>query len=143
MRAPQPCLDLEALRRLQVLEVDAAEGRLERGDDVDEARRVARVDLQIEDVDVGELLEQAGLALHHRLAGQRPDVAEAEHGRAVGDDGDQVAARGVLPGHLRIGGDLQARLGDARASRRATDRAGVTSGLVGTTSSFPGRPLRW
>ncbi len=111
---PQPCLDLEALRRLQILEVDATEGRLERGDDVDEAGRVARVDLQIEDVDVGELLEQAGLAFHDRLAGQRPDVAETENRRAVGDDRDQVAARGVLPGHLGIGGDLQARLGDAR-----------------------------
>ena len=36
MRALQPLLDLEALGRLDVLEVDAAEGRLERRDDLDE-----------------------------------------------------------------------------------------------------------
>ena len=49
------------------------------------------VELEVEDVDVGELLEEDSLALHHRLAGERADVAEAEHGGAVGDDGDEVA----------------------------------------------------
>ena len=75
--------------------------------------RVARVELEVVDVDVGEVLEQAGLALHHRLAGERADVAEAQHRGAVGDDRDQVAARRVLPGELRVLRDLQARLGDA------------------------------
>jgi hypothetical protein len=51
------------------------------------------VDLDVEHVDAGELLEQAALAFHHRLAGERPDVAEAEHRGAVGDHRDQVAAR--------------------------------------------------
>ena len=55
-------------------------------------------DLDVEHVDAGELLEQAALALHHRLAGQRADVAEAEHGGAVADHGDEVAAGGVLAG---------------------------------------------
>ena len=77
-------LDVEALGRLDVLEVDAAEGGLERGDDLDELVRVGLVDLDVEHVDVGELLEQAALALHHRLAGQGADVAKTEHGRAVG-----------------------------------------------------------
>ena len=45
----------------------------------------SRVDLDVEHVDAGELLEQDGLALHHRLAGQRADIAQAEHGGAVGD----------------------------------------------------------
>ena len=110
----------EALRRLDVLEVDAAEGRLERGDDVDELVGVGLVDLDVEHVDAGELLEQAALAFHHRLAGQRADVAQAQHGGAVGDDGDQVAARGV--GSAASSGssrDLQAGGGHARASRPA------------------------
>ena len=81
----------EALRRLDVLEVDAAERRLERGDDLDEAVGVGLGDLDVEHVDAGELLEQAALAFHHRLAGERADVAEPEHGRAVGDDGDEIA----------------------------------------------------
>ena len=85
---------------------------------------VVLVDLEVEHVDVGELLEQAGLALHHRLAGQRADVAQAEHRRAVGDDRDQVAARGVLPRAVLVACDLQARLGDAgRVGEREVELA--------------------
>ena len=93
---PQLLLDVEALGRLDVLEVDAAERRLERGDDLDELVGVLLGELDVEHVDARELLEQAALALHHRLAGERADVAEAEHRGAVGDDADQVGARGVL-----------------------------------------------
>ena len=83
--ALQPLLDLEALRRLDVLEVDAAEGRLEQLDGADELLGIVGGDLDVEDVDVGEALEEDALALHHRLAGERPDVAQAEHRGAVGD----------------------------------------------------------
>ena len=91
-------LDLEALRRLDVLEVDAAEGRLERRDRFDHALDLGRVDLDVEDVDAGEFLEQHRLAFHDRLGGERADIAEAEHGRAVGDDGDKVGAAGIVGG---------------------------------------------
>ena len=57
-----------------------------------------RVDLDVEDVDAGEFLEQHRLAFHHRLGGERADIAEAEHGRAVGDHADQVGAAGVVGG---------------------------------------------
>src|SRR5574337_1092595 len=89
----QPALDEEAFRRLDVLEVDAAEGRLQRGDDLDQLVGVGLVDLDIEDVDAGELLEQHRLAFHHRLGRERADVAEAEHRGAVGDHRDEVGAR--------------------------------------------------
>ena len=39
-----------------------------------------RVDLQVEDVDVGEPLEEERLALHDRLGGERAAVAEPEDG---------------------------------------------------------------
>ena len=87
----QRFLDLEAFGRLDVLEVDAAEGRLERRDDLDQLLGVALLDLDVDRVDAGELLEEDGLALHHRLARQRADGAEAEHGGAVRDHGDEVA----------------------------------------------------
>ena len=80
MRCLQPRLDLEAFRRLDVLEIDAAEGRLQRRDDVDDAVDLVGVDLDVEHVDAGEFLEQDRLALHHRLAGERADIAEPEHG---------------------------------------------------------------
>ena len=110
----EAALDLEAVGRADVLEVDPAEGRLEQLDGADELLGVFGVELEVEDVDVGEPLEEDALALHHRLAGQGADVAETEHGGAVRDDGDQVALGGVLVGELRIPLDLQARLGDAR-----------------------------
>ena len=75
--------------------------------------RVGLGELDVEHVDAGELLEQARLAFHHRLAGERADVAEAEHGGAVGDDGDEIAARRKRARLGRIGGDRVAGGGDA------------------------------
>jgi len=86
-------LDVEALGRLDVLEVDSAEGRLERNDHVDELVRIAFVQLDVVAVEAGEFLEQHGLALHHRLGRKRTDRAETQHGRTVGDDRDEIAAR--------------------------------------------------
>ena len=110
----QRALDVEAVRRLDVLEVDAAEGRLERGDQVDQLVEVLLVDLDVEHVDAGELLEEDALAFHHRLGGQRTDVAEPEHRGAVRDHRDQVAARGVAERIGRVDDDLLARRGNAR-----------------------------
>ena len=109
----EPLLDLEALRRGDVLEVDAAERRLHDPDGVDELLGVVRFELEIEDVDVGEALEEDGLPFHHRLAGRGADVAEAEDGGAVGDDGDEVAFVRVLVDVAGLARDLEARLGDA------------------------------
>ena len=111
--AAQLCLDGEAFRRLDVLQVDRPEGRLQRGNHIAEALRVLGINLDVEHVDAGELLEQDGLALHHRLAGQRADVAQAEHGGAVGDHAHQIATRGVVVGGMGIGDDRLAGGGDA------------------------------
>jgi hypothetical protein len=109
----QLALDVEAVRRLDVLEVDAAEGGFERGDAVDQLVEVLLVDLDVEHVDAGELLEQHALAFHHRLGGQRADVTQAEHGGAIGHHRDQVAARGIAEGVVRVGRDLLAGRGHA------------------------------
>ena len=110
----QALLDDEAFRRLDVLEVDAAEGRPEIAHAVHELVDILGVDLQVDAVDVGEPLEEDGLAFHHRLAGQRPDVAEAEHRRTVGDHGHQVALDRVVVGGRRVLLDRQAGSCDAR-----------------------------
>ena len=133
----QLLLDVEALGRLDVLEVDAAQRRLQRGDDLDQLVRIALGQLDVEDVDAGELLEEAALALHHRLGRQRADVAQAQHRGAVGDHGHQVAARSELAGaggilddrlagigHARRIGQRQVALGQHRLGRRDLDLAG-------------------
>ena len=89
----EPALDLEAARRRDVLEVDAAEARREPHDRLDDLVDVGGVQADRHGVDAAELLEQHRLALHHRHRGRRPDVAEAEHGGAVGDHGDGVGTQ--------------------------------------------------
>ena len=113
MRARRVGLDGEAFGGLDVFQVDGAEGRFQRRDDIAETVRVGGVHLDVEHVDAGEFLEQDGLALHDRLAGERADIAEAEHGGAVGDHADQVAARGVVARGVGVGLDRLAGGGDA------------------------------
>ena len=114
---PALLLDLEALRRLDVLQVDAAEGRLEGADHVDELGHVLLVDLDVEHVDAGEFLEQDRLALHHGLGGQRSDIAEAQHGRAVREHRHEVLPDRQVGGLLRI-------VVDRHAGRRHAGRIG-------------------
>ena len=113
-RLLQRLFDVEALRRLDVFQVDAAEGGLEQLAGLDDLVGILGVELDIEHIDVGEAFEQDAFAFHHRLAGQRADVAESEHRGAVGDHGDQVAFGGVLEGVLRILLDFEAGIGYAR-----------------------------
>ena len=107
-------LDDEAVRRLDVLEVDGAEGRLQRDDVPGQFFRIRGVEFDVEAVDSGEFLEQDGLAFHDRLRGERTDIAETEHGRAVRHHGDQVAARRIARDSRRIVVDGERRVGDAR-----------------------------
>src|SRR5690606_31350136 len=109
----QLLFDVEAFRRLDVFEVDAAEGGLQACDDVHQLVRILLVDFDVEDVQAGEFLEQHGLAFHHGLGGQGADVAQAQDGRAVGDHADQVAAPGVAEGIVVVVDDRLACGGDA------------------------------
>ena len=111
----QSALDVKTIRRLDVFQVNAAKGRLQRRNDVHQFVEVVFfVDLDVKHIDAGELLEQDGLALHHRLGRQRPDVAQAQHGSAIGDHRDQVAAAGVLEGVVGVFDDLFTGGSDAR-----------------------------
>ena len=110
----ESALDLEAARGADVLEVHAAEAAGEQLDGADDLVDFLGADAQREGVDVGEGLEQGALALHDGHAGLRADVAQAEHGGAVGDDGHEVAAAGVGVGVVHVLVDLHAGLGDAR-----------------------------
>ena len=122
-------LHIKALRRLDVLQVDTAEGRLQRGDDVDQPVGVPLVDFDIETIDPREFLEQDRLAFHDRLGRQRADGTEPEHGGAVGDDADQIAARGEVPRFGGIAHDLLAgRRHPGRVSQRQVALIGQALG---------------
>ena len=110
---------------------------------VDELVDVLGVDLEVDRIDVGEALEEHRLAFHHRLRGERAEIAEAEDRGAVGDDGDQVAARRVVEGGVRILGDRLAPARRRPANRRATGRAASPSAWSAMISSLPGRPSAW
>ena len=108
----QGLFDLKALRALDVLEVDAAEGG---GDGLagrDDAGRVVGVDADGESVHAAELLEQHSLALHDRQACLGADVTQTQHGGAVGDDGHHIALEGVLVHVVGILFDLAAGFGN-------------------------------
>ena len=109
----QFALNIEAVGCANVFEVDGAKGRLQRGNDVDQLGWVEFVDLDVKNIDTGELLEQHGLAFHHRLGRQWADVTQTKHGGAVGDDGDQIAAAGVLVSGVRVFDNFFARSSNA------------------------------
>src|SRR5712671_3755343 len=103
--AAQLLLDVKAFRRLDVFEIDAAEGGLQTGDDLHELVRIALVDLDVEYVDAGKFLEQYALAFHNRFAREGANRSEPQYGRAVGDYADQVAAGRVTARGRRIAHD--------------------------------------
>ena len=115
----QLALDIKTIGRFDVFEVDAAKGGLERGDDVDQFVRVFLVHLDVKHIDASELFEQHALAFHDRFGSQWTNVAQAQHGGAVGDDGHQIAPAGVLVGVVRVLDDFFARRGHTgRISQR-------------------------
>jgi hypothetical protein len=134
--------DLETFRTLDVFQIDAAECRLQRDDDIDELVDIVLGDFDVEHVYAGKFLEQNRLALHHRLGGERADGAEAQHRGAVGEDGDEVLADREIGGLGRIGGDRLAGEGDAR---RIGERqiALIAQRLGRLDLELAGRGSRW
>jgi hypothetical protein len=127
----QLLLDVEALGRLDVFEVDAAQGGFHRGNDLDQSIRVVLGQFDVEHIDACKFLEQAAFAFHHRLAGQGADVAQAQHRGAVGDHPHQIAARRVLVGQRGVCLDVQARIRHAgRVSQRQVALVGQRFGRV-------------
>ena len=104
--------DLEAARRRDVLEVDRAERRPQPHQRLDDLVGILGVQHDRDRVQVAVRLEQRALALHHRQRRRRADVAEAEHGAAVADDGHQPVRPGVAGGQGVIGRDRPADLRD-------------------------------
>ncbi len=109
----QALFDDEALRRLDVFQIDAAERIADALDAFDEGVRIVLLDLDVDGVDVGEALEQHRLAFHHRLRRQRAEIAKTEDGGAVGNDSHEIGPRGIARRIGRIGRNRFHRSSDA------------------------------
>ena len=70
-------LDVEALRCLDVFEVDSTDRGGEQFTETDHVFGVGGIDLEVKDIDIGKPFEEHRFSLHHRLAGQRTDVSQA------------------------------------------------------------------
>ena len=112
-------LDQETVRRPDIFQIDAAERRAEVADAIDERIDVFGVDQNVDAVDVGEALEQYGLAFHDRLRRHGAEISHAENRRAIGHNGHEVAFVGVVVCEFRIIGDRLDRHGDARRIGKA------------------------
>ena len=111
---PQRALDKKTFRSLNILQVDAAEGRLEACNDLDKLVWILLGNLDVENVDAGKLFEQACLTLHHRFARKRTDVAETEYRGAITDYSNQICSGGEACRLARIRFDREACIGNAR-----------------------------
>ena len=107
-------LNLEALRCLDVLKVDASKGGRDGFHSLHKAVGVFLVHFDVEHVDAAVNLKQQTFTLHHRLAAQRANVAKPKHRGAVADYCHQVALVGVLVCVVRIFLYFEARLSHAR-----------------------------
>src|SRR5207237_5992912 len=92
----QLLLDVEAFRRLDVLQVDAAEGGFQQLTYADDFVGVGGVQFQVENINVGETFKQNSFTFHHRLAGECSNMTESEHRRPIADHRHQVSGGGVL-----------------------------------------------
>src|ERR1019366_10522093 len=100
--------NFETLGRFDVLQIDAAERRLQQLTGSNNFLRIFGGKLNIEDVEVGETLEEHRLPFHHGLACSGPDVAQTQDRRAVGNDGHQVSLRRVFIDRIRVAINLKA-----------------------------------
>ena len=122
--------------------IDRAEGRFQQLHGTDDLIRILRVQFDIKGIDVGETFEENRLAFHHRLSRQGADVAQPEHGGAIGHNPYEVATRRVLAGCIWILLNLEAW--NRNAGRVGQRQIGcVRNGLVGTTCNLPGGNWLW
>ncbi len=110
----QLLLDVETLWRFNIFEVDAAKGGLQRGHHVNKFIRIEFVHFDIEHIDTGKFLKEYPLPFHHRLTGQRADIAQPQHRGAVRNNRHQIAARGVFVSRQRIFFDFETGGSNAR-----------------------------
>ena len=138
----QAFFDDETVRRLDVLQIDAAEARAEIAHRADELFHVRRADFEVDGIHIRETLEEDGLAFHHRFGGERAEITQAEDRGAIGNHGHEIALGGVVISkigvvgdgayrrrHARRVGQRQVTLRRHRLGRRDLELAGLRMGV--------------
>src|SRR5690606_4564426 len=110
----QHALDLKTLGRLDIFQVDTAEGLVDTHHGVDKVLRRFRFQLDIEHINTGKQLEENALAFHHWLGRQRTKITETQDGGTITDHRHQVALGGKAVGQLRLARNFAHRLGHTR-----------------------------
>jgi hypothetical protein len=81
---PLQCFfDVKAFWSLDVFQVDPVKRRLQQLAHLDHVVGVRRIHLQVEQIHIGESLEQHSLAFHHGLPRQRADIPQAQDRCAI------------------------------------------------------------
>src|ERR1700733_2389212 len=75
-RLAEGFLDLETVGGFDVFEIDPAEGGFEKLANLDDLFGIVTVDFNVENVDVGEALEEDGFPFHDRLTSKSADVTQ-------------------------------------------------------------------
>ncbi len=128
-RLLQSSLDLEASGRADILQIDAAERGLKQLDRPDNFVHILGGKTDRKCIDAAERLEQRAFSLHHRHCGLRPDIAETEHCRPVGDDRNRILLERIGVRLCLVRVDLLAGLGDTRCVREGQILPGLQLAL--------------
>ena len=107
-------LDLKAARRGDILQINAAERTRNKLDGAYDLVHILGGHAQRERIHIRKRLEQRAFALHHRHAGDRADIAQAEYRCAVRNNRNQVMPAGISIAQRRVILNFKARLGHAR-----------------------------
>ena len=105
--------DDEAVRSFAILQVDTTERRLKSCHGFNKFLRIQLIDFDVENIDIGKLLQQYRFALHHGLGSQPADIAQSQSRSAIGGNGNQVTPGGIVRCRYRVFLDLPAGKGNA------------------------------
>ena len=106
---PQRIQNAEALRLRKIFEIDSAEAGLDRQYGLDDLVGVFGVEHDGPGIYPAQIFVEQRLAFHHWQACFGSNVAESQHARAIGDDGDGVPLVRVFVNQFGIGGNGFAR----------------------------------
>ena len=110
----QLLLNLKAAGGCNVFQIDSAKGAGEQGDGVDDFVNILAAHAEGDCVYAAKGLEEEALAFHDRHAGFGADVAKAEDGSAVGNNGDRVPAACQIIAFVYVFLDFKAGCGNTR-----------------------------